>query len=706
MLGDGTLDLDDFNGDEKQFSDYKKYKDITNKLAVNKDKYKENKYNINRETLKPKDGESIEELKARLQKEGRNPVVSKFGAIYADQEGKLSKEEWTKLNEERKKLKASFDEGQFDIQDEGAVSAFFTGENRIQKVKTKELVPTPEAVIAFDKKYIQPQEDGDNTEGINFADITDESVLSQKLNEAIQTEVTSDPMVRKMQLDAEIRIKPLMNKFQQDLYKKYDTDTPEGVAGFNKESQEKYQELLSKDLSSTDDYSDRVKQISAVANKAFKTANNSFDRENSWLDFLDTAQETVDGLGPVEFWVDLATDSVEGFAKGSRGIGTGIDKMQASYDVERAKQAKDRLKDLDNLVEAGKLTADSEIQYLGKTLTVTEAREQLSLEEKDWTKALENNLDEIKLSNEILEKYQSANLKDGVSWKDIVLTTTEALPQIGLAVAGTGAAAVTGGAAIAPLLGALGTVTMGITMYGDAYMDAAETGAQEDYDAINGAGSYNQLDDKARREFLVDGMKSGRYHNVGEAALTAAVQTGMEKIGAGKILSKTQKALGVGKNGLSSIIAGDLKSGLKNLTAGALSKLEAGGTEFITEWGQEIIGGIGKGMMVEGTGNQGAMRYVDMDSAFEAGKAGGIVGIAIPFGGSVAKQSSIEVRNMARNVAINFAPSSNFGKSAAVNAQFFKNAQNQLDKRLKSGKNPDGTPYTKQQHQEDSINIG
>ena len=36
VLGDGTLDLDDFNGDEKQFEDYKKYKDITNRLAVNK----------------------------------------------------------------------------------------------------------------------------------------------------------------------------------------------------------------------------------------------------------------------------------------------------------------------------------------------------------------------------------------------------------------------------------------------------------------------------------------------------------------------------------------------------------------------------------------------------------------------------------------------------------------------------------------------
>ena len=220
-------------------------------------------------------------------------------------------------------------------------------------------------------------------------------------------------------------------------------------------------------------------------------------------------------------------------------------------------------------------------------MTVDEAREELKLEEKDWTKALENNLDEIKLSDEILQKYQSANLEDGISWKDIVLTTSEALPQIGLATAGAVAGAATGGAAIAPLLGALGTVTMGVTMYGDAYMDAAETGAQEDYDAINGAGSYNQLEDKERKEFLITGLKSGRYHNIGEAALTAAVQTGMEKIGAGKILSKTQKALGVGKNGLASIIAGDLKGSLRNIGAGALSKLEAGATEFITEWGQE-----------------------------------------------------------------------------------------------------------------------
>ena len=708
VKGDGTLDLDDFNGNEEQFSNYKKHKDLTNKLTANKSIYKTDQYSPGRDRVARKDGESIKELKERLQKEGRNPIVGKSAVgkyVVADPEGKLSKEEWTKLNEERKKLEASFDEGKFDIQDESAFSTFFTGENRVQKVKAIDLVPTVEAVTAFDKKYIQPQEDGDNTEGINFAEITDDALLSKKLDEAIQTEVTNDPLVRKLQLEAEVRIKPLMAKFQQDLYKKHDTDTPEGVAAFNKESEEQYSQLMNKDLSSTDDYSDRVKQIAAVGNKAFQTANNAFDRDSSWLGFLDDAQEMADGLGPVEFWTDLATDTIEGFAKGSRGIGTGIDKMQASYDVARAKQAKDKLTDLDNLQKAGALKGDSEIQYYGRKMTVDEAREELKLEEKDWTKALENNLDEIKLSDEVLQKYQSANLSDGVSWKDIVLTTSEALPQIGLATVGAGAAALTGGAAIAPLLGALGTITMGVTMYGDAYMDAAETGAQEDYDAVNGAGSYNQLEDKERQEFLITGLKSGRYHKPGEAALVAAVQTGMEKIGAGKILSKTQKALGVGKNGLASIIAGDLRSGLKNITAGALSKLEAGGTEFITEWGQEIVGGIGKGMMVEGSGNQGAMRYVDMGAAYEAGKAGGIVGIAIPFGTSVAKQSSIEVRNIARNVAINFAPSSNFGKSAAVNAQFFKNAQNQLDKRLKSGKNPDGTPYTKEQHQEDSINI-
>ena len=213
-----------------------------------------------------------------------------------------------------------------------------------------EEVPTVEAVAAFDKKYIQPQEDGDNTEGINFAEITDDALLSEKLDEAIQTEVKNDPLVRKLQLEAEVRIKPLMAKFQQDLYKKHDTDTPEGVAAFNKESEEQYSQLMNQDLSSTNDYSDRVKQIAAVGNKAFQTANNAFDRDNSWLGtWIDGAQELADGLGPIEFWTDLATNTIEGFAKGSRGIGTGIDKMQASYDVARSKQVKDRLKDIDNL---------------------------------------------------------------------------------------------------------------------------------------------------------------------------------------------------------------------------------------------------------------------------------------------------------------------------------------------------------------------
>ena len=173
------------------------------------------------------------------------------------------------------------------------------GENRVQKVKAKELVPTVEAVAAFDKKYIQPQEDGDNTERINFAEITDEALLATtKLDQAIQDEVTADPLVRKLQLEAEVRVKPLMAKFQQDLYKKHDTDTPEGVAAFNKESEKKYSELINQDLSSNDDYSDRVKQIAAVGNKAFQTANNAFNRDNSWLGFLDDAQEMADGLGP------------------------------------------------------------------------------------------------------------------------------------------------------------------------------------------------------------------------------------------------------------------------------------------------------------------------------------------------------------------------------------------------------------------------
>jgi hypothetical protein len=767
-----ALTLEDFDGDQKQFDSYSKWKELDDKILYGGRKFEpitenwshgKQAYNdfIKLKNAKKPDGMSYNDWrgmssgdhmgerkdsegnwvpsvrkKLSLEFDKKYPnidyrTVKKRGQGYVTEaytkEG-LKSDEIESLRQEQKKYESSLDEGQFVIGEESDFSKFFTGENRVQLVKATELVPNPEAVNDFNTKYILPDENGNSSDGINFSELTSKAQsdwvqengekawddlgdlekekiksapLTVKLDAAIQEAVSADPQIQKIELQTRDKLAPLVSKKQQELLKKHDVNTPEGNNAFNKELEDYYEKIYIKEIKSNEAYGNRVKEIGAVGNKAFQVADNSFDRSNSWLATLDKGSNLFNGVPILDFATETFADSIEGFAKGSKGIGSGFDKAMVSYDTQQAKTARDNIKALQKAKAEGKIKDGQLFSHYGKKITYDEKIKKLEQQEESWTEALEQNLDEIKVSDLETLKYQTANFDDGFDWSDVVLTTAEALPQIGLAAAGTFASAVV--PPLAPVLGALGTITMGVTMYGDAYMDAAETGAQVDYDAENGSGAWDNLTEEDQRDYLVDGLKDGRYHEPGKAALISAVQTGMEKIGAGKILAKTQKALGVGKNGLASIIAGDFKQAAKSITAGALSKAEAAGTEFVTEWGQEIVGGIGKGMMVDGGG--GPYRYVDGKAALEAGRAGGIVGFMLPFAGSVKSQSAIEIRALSRKVAINFAPSSEFGTAAQINADFFKNAQKELDKRLTTGKNPDGTEYTKEQHQEDSINI-
>ena len=82
-----------------------------------------------------------------------------------------------------------------------------------------------------------------------------------------------------------------------------------------------------------------------------------------------------------------------------------------------------------------------------------------------------------------------------------------------------------------------------------------------------------------------------------------------------------------------------------------------------------------------------------------SGKAGGIVGFVLPFGASIATQTATEIRNMSRDVAIKFAPNSEYGKFSIESKKFFEDAQSNLDRQLKENK------ITQEQYQEDSANL-
>ena len=176
-------------------------------------------------------------------------------------------------------LEASMDEGNFEIADESSFSKFFTGENRV--VKASEQVPTTEAVNKFNSTYINT--DSENTSGINFSEETSPEELEIQLNNAIQDAVNNDPLIQKIQLEAQLRAKPLMAEKQKELSKKYNLDDPAQSDKANKELEAYYSEIMTKDIGGNKEYQNRVNSIAAVGNKAFSAANSTSGKEMSKL---------------------------------------------------------------------------------------------------------------------------------------------------------------------------------------------------------------------------------------------------------------------------------------------------------------------------------------------------------------------------------------------------------------------------------------
>ena len=203
------------------------------------------------------------------------------------------------------------------------------------------------------------------------------------------------------------------------------------------------------------------------------------------------------------------------------------------------------------------------------------------------------------------------------------------------------------------------------------------------------------MSDEEKREFSLTALEEGRHADIAASAAFAGVMTYAERIGAGKVLKSTQKALGLGATGLASLYAGQFKQFGKSMLSGLLSKSYAGAAEFGTEFLQEALGQISTGLQ----SGDNALEYIDFAEQMNSGKAGGIVGFVLPFGASIATQTAAEIRNMSRDVAIKFAPNSEYGKFSIESKKFFEDAQSNLDRQLKENK------ITQEQYQEDSANL-
>ena len=159
-----------------------------------------------------------------------------------------------------------------------------------------------------------------------------------------------------------------------------------------------------------------------------------------------------------------------------------------------------------------------------------------------------------------------------------------------------------------------------------------------------------------------------------------------ERFGLSKSFAATSKALGLTKNGIFSLIKGEWKQIGKKFIKSGLSFGESYLSEFATELSQTGIDQAQRSFSL-------GVNKMNFKEMWESGTIGGNVALLMPGAAAVGTQTSVEIRNTARKLAVNFDFGS-FSKSSEAVNNWFTMAKQELTKRFDNGKNPESVSYT------------
>ena len=591
---------------------------------------------------------------ASLNSQLQGYINPKFGTVYGNMRTKYD-ETLTKINKlmsERSALIKPYNEAKDKAADKLDQGIF---NNRIENRKT---LKVSEPAVQNALTYLPT----------DFSGIKDEKALNAMMEESYRQFVMDDEILKTAWDNIQKAAASEIKKYENELLasNKYDLTTQEGVDAANADL-EAYAKTLTLDkFEGSVAYKKRLTDLGTVMDRAMSQTSTAYNRyQNDFLWATDWLRGGDDDYIPFN---DTLANLVEGIAKGSINIYSSAKKSLASIEAKGVRIAQREIDKIDERVEKGEISAEEGEELKNKEYVDAGRIMTPLLELMEQKKDVEKLFDSIGETEELLGLFKTADLSDGISFQDAIFTTAEALPQIGLAVGGT----LTGN----PVVAGLGTAAMFIQMYGDNYWSAYQEGIRKDAEAMGI--DYDNLNPEEKRAFDIKALEEGKHANMATSAAFAAVMTAAEQIGANKILKKTEDALGLGKGGLVSFYKGSWKESGEALLLGALRKGEAGITEFSTEFLQEVLGQISTG--IQGGGSINAQ--LDWGASLQAGKAGGIVGIVIPGATSVATQTAVEIRNFSRDVAINFAPDSKYGKFSLEVEKYFEAAQTNLDNKF------------------------
>ena len=555
--------------------------------------------------------------------------------------------------------------------------------------ETTRQVATPEALADFTEQFNTLQ--GNYGRG---SAKTNEAIFNQTINGMVKNDPFIKAELLKLQINADQEIKD----FSAELQKKYDTSTVEGNKKATEELQQFAKSLTQDKLLEGDVFKERFSQIQTVGVEALGNINLE-DKERELLKarMQDPILKYLE-VGKKLPGFKFAAIGIEGIMKGSKRFQNAVNVVQKDFAADGAKESINMISSLEKALKSGEVDLTTKLSFdKGGFMTVEKALDYFKKAKDYDEKNIIEQLDDLSGISKDLSLYREIDPED--SWLTKTFqTVAESVPMMAAAVGGGAVNYLTGGTAsavLAPIVSTLGTAALFTQFYGDAWEDTFMEGARSE--AKSKGIDLDNISEEERRDFLLQALQSGKYDKSANAAATAALQTATEKFGFSKQMSAASKALGLGKEGITSLIQGQWRQTGRAFLQGSLAKAESALSEGVTEWSQTVIGDLNKGFAY-GKGTS----FVDFNSAWEAGKAGASAGLLMPGGAAIISQTRVEIQNLSRKIAIQFAPDSGFGQASLVADNYFKAAQTELNQRLKLGVNPDGTEYTIQQHQEDT----
>lgn len=504
----------------------------------------------------------------------------------------------------------------------------------------------------------------------NFAEIKDAKQLNRAIDVAITQYAAKDPSLQFQKELAIDKAKPLLSDKVKELQRKYNTATPEGLAKAEAEYNAFATKLITDNLNNSSAAKDLEADFNAIAQTAAAEVNVAFERsKDTFLSAMDKI--ATKGANP------LLSIALEGMGKGLYGMGlsarqTAVSSMHGKVSELNAFSKKvleghaDNEK-YDKADEWPKMAMLEDFTNKGKHMdppkTYGEAKRRIKAIVDKVNIGVGEEVDKIVKGGKYLELFKKADLKNGVQFTDIVSLVSENVPNMVIA----GAGAMTGN----PLLIGLGAASAFTQEYGNQYYDAVITGLKRD------------LNREPTKEEIAEAINNGEYADKAEATAWAAVSAGLEFASELNVVKKTAKAMGLGTDAnkaLGSLMRGEIKAFGKSMYQQGKDFASSGLGEFLTEGIQTGLGQASKGTQL----NEGITKYLDVDQMLEDAQAGGIVGTVLPFGGSVGRQTFMELRNSARQIATTFDLSGPFGNFKQANL-FFKAAEDNINTRFEAG---------------------